>query len=171
MPRPTPTEDVVEILAVLDAHDVRYLVIGGIAAVLFGAPFPTYDLDICPDERAEDAARLAAALTELEAKEWDPHRDEYVERVWDEHVLAGDRTWLLQTKYGRLDVHFKPLGTQGFRDLARRRTLLEVATRQVPVAAIEDLIRMKEAAGRERDQAQLPTLRKLLEHWTASPGN
>lgn len=162
---PPPNDDVEAIFDVLDAHGVRYMVIGGIAGVLFGSPYPTYDLDICADDRVTNRTSLGAALQELEAREWDPRKDEFVARRWDQDTLAVDQTWLLETKYGRLDVLFRPAGTQGFADLARRRELLEVSGRKVPVAAIEDLIRMKEAAGRERDLEQVPTLRKLLEEW------
>lgn len=160
-----PNDDVEAIFDVLDAHDVRYMVIGGIAGVLFGSPYPTYDLDICADERLPNRTNLGAALQELEATEWDPGKDEFVPRRWDHDKLAVDKTWLLETKHGRLDVLFTPSGTQGFPDLNRRRELIEVSGKRVPVTGLEDLIRMKEAAGRERDLEQLPTLRKLLEEW------
>ncbi len=162
-----PKDDFGQLFAVLDAHDVRYVVIGGIAAVLFGSPYPTYDLDICPDKRAPNRQKLAAALNDLEAAEWDPHKREFVARSWDEVTLSVDKTWLLGTRYGRLDVLFEPAGTRGFNDLARRRRMLEVEGTDVPVAWLEDLIRMKEAAGRERNLQQVPTLRKLLERWTS----
>lgn len=153
------------IFDVLEAHSVRYVVIGGIAAVLFGSPYPTKDLDICADTEASNLANLAAALRDLEATEWDPHKGEFVERIWNEESLQVDSTWLLGTRLGRLDVLFAPAGTQGFSDLKRRRVVMDVGGRSVPVTGLEDLIRMKEAAGRERDLQQVPTLRKLLEEW------
>ena len=161
----SPDKDVEAILETLSRHEVRYLVIGGIAAVLFGSPYPTDDLDVCADEREPNRRRLGDALVELDAKEWDPHKDEYVDRDWTQDPLAADKTWLLQTRFGRLDVLFAPAGTAGYPDLARRRELIRIGDREIPVSAIEDLIRMKEAAGRERDRQQLPTLRKVLEEW------
>lgn len=165
------TDDFERIFEVLERHEVHYVVIGGIAAVLYGSPYPTKDLDICPDDRSSNMEHLGAALQELEAKEWDPHKGEFVERSWDAATLTVDRTWLLGTRFGSLDVLFRPAGTQGFSDLKKRRVLIDVADKKVPVAALEDLIRMKEAAARERDLQQVPTLRKLLEQWLLrSPG-
>ena len=161
----TPDPDVEVLLDTLSQHEVRYLVIGGIAAVLFGSPYPTDDLDICADEKEPNRQRLAEALIELGAKEWDPHKGEFVEREWSEHMLAADKTWLLETRFGRLDILFSPAGTGGYPDLAHRRQMVRLGHRDIPVSAIEDLIRMKEAAGRERDLQQVPTLRKMLEEW------
>ncbi len=44
------------------SHDVKYLVIGGIAAVLHGVPRATFDLDILIEATPENAARMLAAL-------------------------------------------------------------------------------------------------------------
>ena len=43
-------------------HDVRYVVIGGIAAVLYGVPRATFDLDILIEATPENAQRLLDAL-------------------------------------------------------------------------------------------------------------
>lgn len=163
-----PNTDVEELLDTLSRYEVRYVVIGGIAAVLFGSPYPTEDLDICAEDKESNRQRLSEALIELGATEWDPHKGEFVEREWTEDTLAVDKTWLLETRFGRLDILFAPAGTGGYPDLARRRQMIRLGDRDIPVSAIEDLIRMKEAAGRERDLHQVPTLRKMLEEWRHS---
>jgi len=166
----TPDPDVEAILDTLSRHEVRYVVIGGIAAVLFGSPYPTEDLDICPDAKGTNRKRLSEALIELGAEEWDPHKGEFIKREWTEDMLAVDKTWLLGTHFGRLDILFAPTGTGGYPDLARRRQMIRLGDRDIPVSAIEDLIRMKEAAGRERDRIHVPTLRKMLEEWHHNQG-
>ncbi len=93
-----------------------------------------------------------------------PAQGEFVDRLWNEESLTVDDTWLLGTRLGRLDVLFTPAGTRGFSDL-KSGVVIDVGGKGVPVTALEDLIRMKEAAGRERDLQQVPTLRKLLEEW------
>ena len=151
------------ILETLVRHGVRFVLIGGIGNVLHGSPYPTYDVDVCPDKSPENLRALARALQELEAREWDPRKDEYVDREWSIEMLEVDDVWILGTRYGRLDLVFAPAGTGGYSDLARRRQTYEVHGSAVPVAALEDIIRSKEAAGRARDREQLPTLRKLLD--------
>jgi len=52
------------VFASLNAHDVRYVVIGGIAAVLYGVPRATFDLDLLIEATPENAAKLLDALYE-----------------------------------------------------------------------------------------------------------
>jgi hypothetical protein len=57
--------DAAAVLGVLERHHVRFVVVGGQAAVLRGASFLTKDIDICPAWDRENLGRLAAALLEL----------------------------------------------------------------------------------------------------------
>ncbi len=54
-------------LRVLCSHDVRFVIIGGIAGVLLGSPSLTFDLDLCYERSRQNLEALAAALTELKA--------------------------------------------------------------------------------------------------------
>jgi len=67
------------------------------------------------------------------------------------------------TRYGDFDVSFSPAGTEGFEDLSPNADAFNLDGLIVPVASLEDLIRSKEAANRQKDRDQLPTLRALLE--------
>ncbi len=160
--------DPAAVFKVLNRHSVKYIVIGGIGNTLHGSPYPTYDLDITPATDKRNLSALAAALTDLEAREWDPRKEEATDREWTAEMLRIDAMWILDTKFGRLDVVLEPAGTGGFSDLSRRVVVYELDGQDVPVAHLEDIIRSKEAAGRERDLAQLPTLRKLLERFDPS---
>ena len=57
-----------EIFACLDRHNVDYVLIGGLAAVLHGSPLPTLDADICPSREVDNLRRLASALEEMDAR-------------------------------------------------------------------------------------------------------
>lgn len=57
-----------EIFGCLHRHGVRYVLIGGLAAVLHGSPLPTVDVDICPASDPENLGRLASALADLAAR-------------------------------------------------------------------------------------------------------
>ena len=108
----------------------------------------------------ENVERLADALRELKAKLRTP--GEPVDFPIEATYLAAVDSWTLVTPLGELDILFQPDGTRGYEDL--RRQAIEV-TLGVPVlvASLVDVIRMKEAAGREKDRAQLPALRRTLE--------
>lgn len=70
----------------------------------------------------------------------------------------------LVTRFGDLDLSFEPSGTGGYEDLAERSVRSDLGGGLVaPVASLEDIIRSKEAANREKDRMALPTLRLLLQ--------
>jgi predicted nucleotidyltransferase len=155
--------DAADILRVLAEHRVEHVVVGALAATMQGSPLRTEDVDICPSRSEVNLARLASALLQLEAREWDVSRGEEVERVWSAEFLASDRVWILMTRSGRLDLIFVPAGSTGFDELDGRAAELAIDDLIVRVASLEDIIRSKETLGRERDLAQLPTLRRLSE--------
>ncbi len=144
------------------SHDIRYVVIGGVAAALHGSPL-TGDADTRPDDDPANLTRLADALIELGAQVSAPGVARGLRFDVTAETLAGARIRNLVCDGGRLDIAFEPSGTRGFADLHRRSVLHDLDGVLVPVAALEDVIRSKEAAGRERDRMALPTLRRLLE--------
>jgi hypothetical protein len=150
------------ILETLDRHDVRYVLIGGLAAVLHGAPHVTTDVDIVPEEGKQNLERLSSALTELGARIRVTGEPDGVPFDHAAESLARVRVWNLTSSLGDLDITFEPSGTQGYEDLRRDVLRLNVHGIDVPVASLADVIRSKEAAGRPRDRAVLPALRELL---------
>jgi len=155
--------DPAELLRVLGTHGVDYVLIGGLAATLYGSPHVTTDVDITPAGSRENLRRLAKALDDLEARirvEGEPAGVEF-----DRSAEMLSRTSLLNltTRAGDLDLAFAPHGTQGYPDLRKRAVELDIDGVTVVVADLADVIRSKEAAGREKDRLTLPTLRRLLE--------
>ena len=63
-----PESETGSILATLLEHRVRFVLIGGLAAVAHGSPFPTEDVDITPDVSRDNLGRLSGALDELRAR-------------------------------------------------------------------------------------------------------
>ena len=152
-----------EIMEVLARHRVRFVVIGGVAAILHGSPFATRDADITPAMDRENLERLGGALRELQACLRTP--DEGGAGLPFDPVaegLARGQVWNLTTPLGDLDLAFVPSGTTGYDDLLRDADTMELGSVRVRVASLADVIRSKEAAGRDKDQQVLPTLRKLL---------
>lgn len=159
-----PEFDPGEAARLLDIHGVRFIVIGALAAAAAGAPVVTRDLDVTPAHDPENLERLAAALRDLEARLRVPDDPDGVAFPVDAEKLATADSWTLVTSAGPLDVVFRPAGTDGFEDLRRDAAPREIAPgRTVLVASLVDVIRSKEASGREKDRAQLPLLRRTLE--------
>jgi hypothetical protein len=152
-----------EIFACLNRHDVRYVVIGGLAAVLHGSPLPTLDVDICPAADQANLARLAAALEEMDARIRTPDAAQGVRFPRDAAFLGQVELLNLVTRFGDLDLSFRPSGTRGYSDWARKATVVVIGDLRVVVAALPDVIRSKEAANRPKDQRTLPVLRQLQE--------
>jgi hypothetical protein len=150
------------IFEVLDRHGVRYVLIGGLAAILYGASHLTTDVDVVPKEARDNLDRLSAALKELHARIRVAGEPEGVPFDYSAESLARVRIWNLQTVAGDLDITFEPSGTRGYDDLRRDAVSIRLRSGDVTVASLADVIRSKEAADRPRDRAALPGLRALL---------
>jgi hypothetical protein len=151
-------------LEVLERHRVLYIVIGGFAAELRGSPYVTRDVDVTPARTRENLGRLAEALRELDAKLRVPDLDYPLPIALDDRTFDQGTTWTFVTKLGFLDIALLPDGTRGYDDLKRSATVERITdTLAISVASLADVIRSKEAAGREKDRAVLPILRQVLE--------
>jgi len=161
---PAAAPDPLEILRALEEHGVRYVLIGAAAARLAGAPVVTEDIDVAPATDRANLERLAAALRQLGARLRSAADPEGVPFPADAELLASADTWTLSTTAGDLDLCFAPAGTRGYGDLRREATRERLGEGlDVIVASLRDVIRSKEAAGRDKDLAQLPLLRRTLE--------
>lgn len=154
------------ILGVLDAHELQYVVIGGIAARILGSPRNTDDLDICAAKSKANRKRLAAALNELDAKFRPAGLEEGYPSPggWDERSFDSMISVALTTDLGWFDVWFVPDGTGGYEDLIRGASREDLGNGLiVSVASLEDIIRSKSAAGRNKDLGALDHLVELAE--------
>jgi hypothetical protein len=139
------------------------LVIGGIAATLHGSNLRTGDVDICPARDPENLVRLSAVLKEIDARIRTTGAPEGLPFACDAGFLARVDLLNLVTRFGDFDISFIPAGTAGYEDLVRRVVKVDLEPVVVPIAALEDVIRSKKAAGRTKDLQQIPALEALLE--------
>ena len=121
-------------------HEVRYVVIGGIAAVLYGVPRATFDLDILIESSPENARRLLAAM--LDAGMGTASLTNVDEILSNQITIFKDRV--------RIDVQISTPGLR-FQDAWKRRNTMEYQGQAFNVASREDLISSKRAAGRDVD--------------------
>ena len=121
-------------------HEVKYLVIGGVASVLYGVPRATFDLDILIEATTENAQRLLAALAEAgfgTATLTNAH-----DLVAHEITVFNDRV--------RIDVQTSTPGVS-FQDAWSQRKTITYQEQDFFILSKEDLINSKRASGREVD--------------------
>lgn len=133
--------------------------IGGVAGNAHGSPLATFDLDICYERSPENHQALARALQLLHAtaRGLDPTLPFKLDATT---LLLGDH-FTFSTDEGSLDCLGTPSGTQGYPDLVRTAVDYPVKGMVVKVASLDDLIRMKRAAGRPKDLLALEFLGAL----------
>jgi hypothetical protein len=155
-----------ELLRLLDAHGVRYVMVGGLAATAHGATRVTFDIDLVPEWTDENLDRLASALVEAEAELLAPDAQAPIAFPIDTRSLRQFEVSTWRTRLGDLDVVVgTPTATRGL--LARYETLAERAVEReafgvtILVADLDDIIESKQALGRESDLVALPELHRL----------
>jgi hypothetical protein len=142
--------DAAAILRVLGAHEVDYVVIGGLAVQTHGHTRTTQDLDLVPEPSPANLERLEAALTALGARPAGKARPAKIE-IPTAGVLE------LDTDAGGVDVHLDPPGAAPYAALRARALKVELDV-SVLVAGRDDLIAMKRASGRPIDRSDLLAL-------------
>jgi predicted nucleotidyltransferase len=157
-PRVPPLRPI-ELVDTLIRHEVEFVVIGGVAAVLQGAPYTTFDLDIVYSRTAENVVHLEAALTELDAVLHDL-TERNLRPVRSLLVLPGPK--LLRTRYGRLDLLGQLDDETSWEQLVQDAVTLPFHDQQVRVLRLERVIAVKEKLGRDKDRAVIPLLRATL---------
>ena len=167
--------DPAAMLAALHDAKVRFVLIGGMAAVLHGDVGVTVDIDIAPANDADNLDCLAAALRALDARirtDDAPQGLPFDCSAGFLRNLGPDAILNLTTRAGALDVSFTPAGTGGYQDLRRDAVAMDAAEGvTILVASLADVIRSKSAADREKDRRALPRLQELLERKSADHGD
>lgn len=154
--------DAIGAFQVLLRHGVRFVVIGGVASRRWGSPLITQDTDICYERTTSNYEALASALEELKATlRGAPPGLPF---LLDAKTIAMGDSFTFETTVGALDCLGTPAGTRGYPDLIKNATEVELAADvRVNVCSIDDLIRMKRAAGRPKDLMHIELLAAVKE--------
>ncbi|MDQ6893311.1 MAG: hypothetical protein M3167_11625 [Acidobacteriota bacterium] len=153
--------DPLRALQTLVRHRVRFVVIGGFAGRLWGSTTVTNDLDVCYARDRKNLKALSGALQELGAAlrgapDGLPFRP-------DAETLSSGDHFTFTTNAGNLDCLGDPAGSRGFMDLIAGAEPMKLDSVEVAVASLDDLIRLKRAAGRPKDLVELEILGALKE--------
>jgi hypothetical protein len=159
--------DPIKILRRLLAHRVDFVLIGGLAAKAYGSPTLTVDIDICYARDRENLERLAACVGELGSVLRGAPAD--LPFHPDGATLERGDMFTLATDFGDLDLLAAPAGVSGYAELQANAHEAELdAGLLVRVASLDDLIRMKRAAGRPKDRVELEILGALRDEIEAT---
>jgi predicted nucleotidyltransferase len=138
---------------------VDFVVIGAIAVVAHGHIRTTRDLDITYATDQENLDALGRALVAQDARLRGVA--EVVPFVPDGRTLRGAELLTLETASGSLDLLASPPGAPPYAQLKARAEPIRIEGRAVLIASIEDLIAMKQAAGRPRDLEDIEALEAI----------
>jgi predicted nucleotidyltransferase len=140
-----------EILKALASAGLEFVVVGGIAVQAHGYLRGTGDVDLVPRPTLLNLSRLAEALADLEAEVL---RATSPVNLGDPRLLQRAPLVPLLTRSGRLDlINIEHLAgaPSSYDELRRRALVVELDGIEIPVAGLDDLVRMKRAAGRPQD--------------------
>lgn len=144
-------QDFKEFLKLLEANDVRYLLVGGYAVGLYGYPRPTGDIDIWVSNAPENADRAVEALRQF---------------GFDSPDLSPS---LLMLEKSIIRIGVPPFQIEvityidgvNFDECYPRRSPVEIDGCPVSVIGRDDLLNNKKASGRPKDINDLIELEKL----------
>ena len=156
MPEPA---DFQRLLHRLTETKVKFIVVGGMAMVSHGSAFITADLDICYERSDANLESLAVALGSLHpylrgAPPGLPFR-------LDGPTLKAGLNFTLTTDAGDLDLLGEVKGVGRYEVALPGSVEYQIYDRAIRIMGLDDLIRAKEAAGRDKDRIHLKELREL----------
>lgn len=153
------------VLSALNRRGVRYVVVGGVAVVLHGHPRLTADLDLALDLTSDHAARAIEALVELGLTPILPvpagdFADPAVRRKWvEERNLRVFTLYDVGNPLHQVDLFAEnPIP---FDQLWDRGVEVSLTSTTIRIASIDDLISMKQLAGRQKDLADIAALEAI----------
>jgi hypothetical protein len=152
-----------ELLELLAARGIRFVLIGGLAAQAHGSPSATFDLDIVPSWDPENLQRVAGVLDEVAAIRHGLPADSPPMPPLDARTLLSGAVFTLNSRLGRFDLLANPDPGLDFERLMRTAMTMDFFGTRLHVAGLDDLIAMKRAAGRPKDRIELEVLGALRE--------
>jgi predicted nucleotidyltransferase len=154
--------DIAGILRELTAGGVDFFLIGGVAVGYHGHVRATKDVDIVPSPERTNLGRLATALARLDARVEGADEFDSAELPdpLDPQALATGGNWVLTTRLGRLDI-MQWIGDHAlWEEMSADAIEDEIAGMRIKIIDYDDLVLLKELAGRPEDLADLKRLRE-----------
>jgi predicted nucleotidyltransferase len=148
-----------EMVEALSSKGIRFVVLGGVAAIAHGSAYNTNDLDVCYDTADDNVAKLIDVLKPWEPypRGWDPSLPWY----FDARTFKTTPLLTLRTREGDLDLLDNVAGVGDYHACLAASDVVRLGERQIRVLNLESLIKAKKAAGRKKDRERLIELEAL----------
>jgi predicted nucleotidyltransferase len=148
-----------DIILELAQTQIRFVLIGGLAMQYHGSNYQTEDADISFAMDHDNLELLIDWITPLNPRPLGfPPNSNFQISIG---LLERARFLIIKTDIGSIDLLKYPDGIDSFEGLWDRSKIVEVNNRQIRIASIDDLISMKKAANRQKDQIHLLELYAL----------
>ena len=138
---------------------IEFIVVGGLAAVIQGAPVTTFDLDIVHRQIDENIQKLFKFLKSIDSYLRRPD-DRIIEPTAEDLKAKGHL--LVKTKYGPLDVLAFIEKGHGFEELIANSTEIDFHSYKVSVLNLETILELKRDSKDPRDRQRLPIYEETL---------
>ncbi|HEX5035679.1 MAG TPA: hypothetical protein VFX30_00785 [bacterium] len=150
-----------EIITGLVTADIRFVLVGGLAASAQGSAYVTQDVDICYERTPGNVQKMVAYLKAVHAKLRGAPED--LPFILDERTFSFGINFTFQTDLGDLDLLGDMAGVGSYAEAMKLSENIEIFGHRVNVLSIEGLIRAKKAAGRPKDIAHVKELEAIRE--------
>jgi nucleotidyltransferase AbiEii toxin of type IV toxin-antitoxin system len=142
--------DAGQLLQALTKNGVDFVLVGGLAGLLHGSSYPTFDLDVVYARDRQNISRMAAALRDVEVKLRGAPTD--LPFLLDERTIENGSNFTFETAFGPFDILGHADGMPPYEELRTNSKLAAIDGIEVRVASLDDLIAMKRAANRDKDK-------------------
>lgn len=156
------------VLEVLAKNSVDFVLIGGLAGMVHGSLYPTFDVDIAYARNPQNIERMATALRELNATLRGAPLD--IPFQLDALALEKGDFFTFNTAYGPLDIMGIPNGVASYEQLKEAAKNEDIDGQATLVASLDHLIAMKRATGRRKDELMIDEYIALEEVKKRKPG-
>jgi len=149
------------LLSEFEKHNVKFIIVGGVAAVAHGSARSTSDLDIVYERSKENLKNIVQALAPY--KPYLRGAPPGLPFFWDEVMLENGLNFTLSTQLGSIDLLGEILGGGTYENMRNGSVKIEVFGYSCFVLDLPTLLKTKKAAGRPKDLEVLAELEALLD--------
>ncbi len=151
--------DLEKLIENLNKAGIKYILVGGMAAIAQGSPVLTFDLDIVHEKSAANIQKIKDLLVSLDAYQ---RRPDNLKLKPDFDALKGTGHMLLSTKYGPMDILGSIEKDLGYEELIKNIVKIEFHGHKIHVLDLETLVELKRDSARPEDKQRLRILEETL---------